>query len=124
MKEIRIEKEFEMQEKMSAEENQAVVETSDYKSWFNDLDVDLSADFDKVHSLYRSVQSNDPQYAEVELEVPDSSGTIRVSIPDRSDVKLMLTQEEKDEFLSYLDSLYDLTVDGEYMFRRAMEKDD
>ena len=99
-------------------------ETSDYKSWFDGLDVDLSADFDEIHSLYSAIQSNSGGYAEVQLLGPDQEGAIRIAMPDRSDERLVLSAGERGEFLTYLDSLYDLTVDGEYMFRRAMEKDD
>lgn len=113
-----------MSDQIETNEVMANGETSDYKSWFDGLDVDLSADFEEIHSLYSAVQSNTGGYAEVQLQGPDPDGAIRVTMPDRSEEKLVLSAGKRDEFLNYLDSLYDLTVEGERAFRLAMEKDD
>lgn len=102
----------------------AGMKTSDFRSWFGDIDMDLSVDFDDVHSLYSAIQTNANNYAGVEIQQGKSSDTVLVRMPERSETTLELSADSKDEFLSYLNSLYDLTVDGEYAFRKAMERND
>lgn len=93
----------------------------DYKNWFDNIDFDLDDNFDEVHSLYHAIKDSDSTCG---VNIDHRDGRLIVRYPEECEIELSIPEEEKDQFISYLDSLYELTVDGEYALRQAMSHND
>lgn len=93
----------------------------DYKAWFDSLDFDLDDRFEEVHSLYRAIKDPDGGYG---IPVRNDNGHFSVRYPADAEVELSIPEDKRDELAAYLDSMYELTVEGEYALRQALSHHD
>ena len=94
----------------------------DYNRWFADCDFDFNDDFDEIYSLYRTVKDLDSGYG---ISVTYLPGSNEVEIrSDRNESVLKLREEDREGFVKYLDGLFELGMEGEEAYRKAMERDD
>lgn len=93
----------------------------DYKNWFDNIDFDLDDRFDEVYSLYHAIKDMDSSYG---VAVERKDGKLIVRYPAESQVALSISEDEKEGLVNYLDSLYELTIDGEHALRQAMSHND
>ena len=91
--------------------------TQDYKGWLERIDFDLDDRFAEVYRLYRTIKDVDGDYG-VSFRMEGENMLVRY--PPDSDFELLLTPEKRNEFAIYLDSLFELGVDGEWSMRQAM----
>lgn len=79
-----------------------------YQAWFESMDI--SHDINEVHSLYNAVKDRSSDWG---YEVKKSPKSFEVS---RYDIEPhRFTAKTAKDFWEYLDSLYELGVDGEYI---------
>ena len=91
----------------------------DFREWFDNHDFDLNDDFEEIHALYHAI--SDAQSVGKFQIIRDRNG--EVTICQHGFTPLNLTDEARGLFLEYLNSLYELTVDGEANYRHSMAKD-
>lgn len=79
-----------------------------YQTWFDSMDI--RHDIEEVHSLYNTVKDHSSDWGYDVKKSPQSFEVSRYNIePHRFTAKTAMA------FCEYLDSLYDLGVDGEYI---------
>lgn len=82
-----------------------------YQAWFESMDI--SHDINEVHSLYNTVKDHSNDWGYGGYDVKNSSQSFEVS---RYDIEPhRFTAKTAKDFCEYLDSLYDLGVDGGYV---------
>ena len=90
----------------------------DFREWFDNHDYDLNDDFEEIRALYQA--AFDVQSVGKFKIIQDRNGD--VTICQHGFTPLILTDEARRSFLEYLNSLYELTVDGEANYRHSMAK--
>ena len=92
---------------------------TDFKEWLDEEGIETAEDLLQV---YRPVKDSEPGWA-YEIE-PITKGTPgRVLLKGGSD-DLLLTPTSRQAFVRYMDSFYELGVEGQAMFEHAMARDD
>lgn len=94
----------------------------DYNRWFADCDFDFNDDFDEIYSLYRTVKDLDSGYG-ISMTFSPESNEVEIR-SDRNESVLKLREEDREGFVKYLDGLFELGMEGEEAYRKAMERDD
>lgn len=94
----------------------------DYNRWFVDCDFDFNDDFDAIYSLYRTVKDLDNGY-EISINKSSESNDWEIH-SDRNKSILKLREEDREDFMKYLDGLFELGIEGEEAYRKAMERND
>lgn len=94
----------------------------DFQEWFGRGDFDLNDDFDSIQDLYDTIRDR-KDGALFKVEVSPSGG-LSISAPGMELPKIKLNEDERVKAMQFLDSLYELTIDGEASFRHDMEKND
>lgn len=94
----------------------------DFREWFDYCDFDLHDDFDEIQAIYDAVRN---KCGDGEIVVSaNNDGTISLTVSGKDAPTLIMSHGEQEEFLKFLDSLYELTIDGEASFRHNMAKND
>ena len=93
-----------------------------FREWFDYCDFDLHDDFNEIQAIYDAIRN---KCGDGEIIVSaNKDGTISLTVPEKDVPTLIMSHEEQGEFLKFLDSLYELTIDGEASFRHNMAKND
>lgn len=98
------------------------VDLYDYNRWFADCDFDLNDDFDEIYSLYRTVKDLDAGYG-INMTYVHQSNEVELR-SGRNDSVLKLREVDRECFVKYLDGLFELGIEGEETYRKAIELDD
>ena len=92
---------------------------TDFKEWLALKGVETAEDMLQV---YRPVKDNEKgwQY----LLSPVLTGPSGRYILSGGDEDLLLTSKSREAFIKYMDSMFELGVEGQYAYEHAMGKDD
>lgn len=90
-----------------------------YKEWFKDLDIEH--DIDEVFCLYRTVKERSSEWGYEITKKPNCFVVAKPQSPLTAGHRF--TARTAGGFCNYLDSLYDLGVEGEYERCKAIKKD-
>lgn len=88
---------------------------TDFKSWLDNQGLEGAEDMLQV---YRPVSASETGWAY--SIIPEGVGYVVKG----GEEELFLTERSRMAFTKYMDSLYELGVEGQYMFDHAMSKDD
>ena len=92
---------------------------TDFKEWLALEGVETAEDMLQV---YRPVKDNEKGWKYSLSPVPTgSSGRYILSGGDED---LLLTSKSREAFIKYMDSMFELGVEGQYAYEHAMGKDD
>ena len=93
-----------------------------FQEWFESGDFDLYDDFDTIQDLYETLRDkHDGAYFQIEVS-PSEGVNLKSSYLELPTIHL--NEEQRQDALRFLDSLYELTIDGEASFRHNMAKND
>lgn len=95
--------------------------TTDFKEFMDEVETD---NYDELHSLKMAVEDED-NCGPFEVQKRDDNDKLIISICT-SDLKLLLASNKaKKYFLEFIESEFggELGIEGEYEFKRQMEKD-
>lgn len=90
----------------------------DYKAWLDAENIETAED---MLQIYRPVASGETGWTY--SVVPARGGAPNVIVKGGED-DLLLTPKSRGAFVKYMDSLFELGVDGQYALDHAMEKND
>ena len=92
---------------------------TDYKEWLELEGIETAEDMLQV---YRPVKDNEKGW-KYSLS-PVRTGTAGRYVLSGGDEDLLLTSKSIAAFVKYMDSLFELGVEGQYAYEHAMDKDD
>lgn len=95
---------------------------SDFVRWLDSLDLDLNDDFDAIYELHTAVSNGSSAGNFTVEDVDDGKKKISSGVYDVGD--LVLDDDVRMAFASYIDSLFELGIEGEAGFRHALAKED
>jgi len=93
---------------------------SDFRAWFADCDFDFNDDFDEIFGLYHTVTHLEEGYTS---KIVSHGDRYEISA-EKNDRPLIINEEQRIQFSSYIDQLFELGVEGEDALRKAMERND
>ena len=88
---------------------------TDFKAWLDDQGIECAED---MLQIYRPVSASETGWAY--SVSPEGCGYVVRG----GEQELFLTDRSRAAFVRYMDSLFELGVEGQYMFDHAMSKDD
>ena len=91
---------------------------TDYKAWLDAENIDTAED---MLQIYRPVKDDETGWVYTIVPVRGVSPNVIVK-GGKND--LLLTPKSRDAFVKYMDSLFELGVEGQYALDHAMEKND
>ena len=91
---------------------------TDYKAWLDAEGIDTAED---MLQIYRPVKSGETGWAY--SAVPARDGSPNVIVRGGED-DLLLTPKSREAFVKYMDSQFELGVEGQCALDHAMEKND
>lgn len=92
---------------------------TDFKGWLDSEGLDTAEDMLQV---YRPVKDGEPGWT-YEIEPITTGAPGRFLLKGGAD-DLLLTVASREAFRKYMDSLYELGIEGQAMFEHAMARDD
>ena len=90
----------------------------DYKAWLDAENIETAED---MLQIYRPVKGGETGWT---YSVVPVRGTSQNVIVKGGEDDLLLTPKSREAFVKYMDSLFELGVDGQYALDHAMQKDD
>lgn len=92
---------------------------TDFKAWLDEEGFDTA---EEMLQVYRPVKDSEPGWTyEIEPIANGAAGRVLVTGGKNN---LLLTEVSRKAFVKYMDSLYELGVEGQAMFEHAMARDD
>lgn len=95
---------------------------TDFVRWLDSMDLDLNDDFDQIYDLHTAVSSDSTSGDFVVEDVDVLRKKISSTVHDVPG--LVLDEGARKAFASYIDSLFELGIEGEAAFRHALNKED